>query len=208
MVQIRSFSFLQYLIRKIKFPGSTSCNCTGTGAPTALRGLSTLWTERSSLSRSTSCTSTPSTSTRTALQPTTTSSNPMVLLCSGCSTRSLKRTTPAWPTFSPRWLSFWRHCWKTWWVVKIKTPSKVSDVAVEAARKRKKGRAGPVALDMNLALETLLPADTRHYYHYQVNQWVNFSLELIENMMSFEINQQDVKSNRIYASGRLNNSNL
>ena len=47
---------------------------------------------------------------------------------------------------------------------------KVSDVAVEAARKRKKGRAGPVALDMNLALETLLPADTRHYYHYQVNQ--------------------------------------
>jgi len=45
--------------------------------------------------------------------------------------------------------------------------AKVSDVAVEAARKRKKGRAGPVALDMNLALETLLPADTRHYYHYQ-----------------------------------------
>ena len=44
----------------------------------------------------------------------------------------------------------------------------MSDVAVEAARKRKKGRAGPVALDMNLALETLLPADTRHYYHYQV----------------------------------------
>merc|ERR1712088_921696 len=45
--------------------------------------------------------------------------------------------------------------------------AKVSDVAVEAARKRKKGRAGPVALDMNLALETLLPADTRHYCHYQ-----------------------------------------
>merc|ERR1712223_1196425 len=45
--------------------------------------------------------------------------------------------------------------------------AKVSDVAVEAARKRKKGRAGPVALDMSLALETLLPADTRHYYHYQ-----------------------------------------
>ena len=84
----------------------------------------------------------------------------------------------------------------------------MSDVAVEAARKRKKGRAGPVALDMNLALETLLPADTRHYYHYQVNQWVNFSLELIENMMSFEINQQDVKYNRIYAPGRLDNSNL
>ena len=55
-------------------------------------------------------------------------------------------------------------------VKKIKTLFKVSDVAVEAARKRKKGRAGPVALDMNLALETLLPADTRHYYHYQVNQ--------------------------------------
>ena len=30
------------------------------------------------------------------------------------------------------------------------------------------GRAGPVELDMTLALETLLPADTRHYYHYQV----------------------------------------
>ena len=31
------------------------------------------------------------------------------------------------------------------------------------------GRAGPVELDMTLALETLLPADTRHYYHYQVS---------------------------------------
>merc|ERR1711936_389717 len=45
--------------------------------------------------------------------------------------------------------------------------AKVSEVAVETARKRKKGRAGPVELDMSLALETLLPADTRHYYHYQ-----------------------------------------
>ena len=30
------------------------------------------------------------------------------------------------------------------------------------------GRAGPVELDMTIALATLLPADTRHYYHYQV----------------------------------------
>lgn len=44
---------------------------------------------------------------------------------------------------------------------------KVNELAVEAARKRKKGRAGPVELDMTIALATLLPADTRHYYHYQ-----------------------------------------
>merc|ERR1719384_2550410 len=45
--------------------------------------------------------------------------------------------------------------------------SKVSEVAVEAKRRRKTGRAGPVNLDMNLALDSLLPADTTQYYYYQ-----------------------------------------
>merc|ERR1740123_315817 len=45
--------------------------------------------------------------------------------------------------------------------------SKVNEVAVEARRKRKAGRAGPVELDMTLALETLLPEDTTQYYYYQ-----------------------------------------
>jgi len=44
---------------------------------------------------------------------------------------------------------------------------KVSEVAVEAARKRKAGRAGPVDLDMNLSLQSFLPADTTQYYYYQ-----------------------------------------
>merc|ERR1719220_777496 len=45
--------------------------------------------------------------------------------------------------------------------------SKVSEVAVEAARRRKTGRAGPVELDMTLTLDSLLPADTTQYYYYQ-----------------------------------------
>merc|ERR1719365_29199 len=45
--------------------------------------------------------------------------------------------------------------------------SKVSEVAVEAKRRRKTGRAGSVDLDMNLALDSLLPADTTQYYYYQ-----------------------------------------
>ena len=51
----------------------------------------------------------------------------------------------------------------------LKILSKVNEVAVEARRKRKAGRAGPVELDMTLALETLLPEDTTQYYYYQVS---------------------------------------
>ena len=40
------------------------------------------------------------------------------------------------------------------------------------------GRAGPVELDMTIALATLLPADTRHYYHYQVSAEI-YSLQRI-----------------------------
>ena len=50
----------------------------------------------------------------------------------------------------------------------LKSLSKVSEVAVEAKRRRKTGRAGSVDLDMNLALDSLLPADTTQYYYYQV----------------------------------------
>ena len=50
-----------------------------------------------------------------------------------------------------------------------KISSKVSEVAVEQRRKRKAGRAGPVELDMTLALDTLLPEDTTQYYYYQVS---------------------------------------
>jgi carbonic anhydrase len=45
--------------------------------------------------------------------------------------------------------------------------SKVNEVAVEQRRRRKQGRAGPVDLDMTLALESFLPADTTQYYYYQ-----------------------------------------
>ena len=51
----------------------------------------------------------------------------------------------------------------------LKNMFKVSEVAVEAARKRKAGRAGPVDLDMNLSLQSFLPADTTQYYYYQVS---------------------------------------
>ena len=53
--------------------------------------------------------------------------------------------------------------------VPLKILSKVNEVAVEQRRKRKAGRAGPVELDMTLALETLLPEDTTQYYYYQVS---------------------------------------
>jgi carbonic anhydrase len=46
--------------------------------------------------------------------------------------------------------------------------SKVNEVAVEQRRRRKQGRqANLVDLDMTLALESFLPADTTQYYYYQ-----------------------------------------
>merc|ERR1740123_2292906 len=47
--------------------------------------------------------------------------------------------------------------------------SKVNEVAVEQRRRRKQGRAGSneVDLDMTLALDSFLPADTTQYYYYQ-----------------------------------------
>jgi len=45
--------------------------------------------------------------------------------------------------------------------------SKVNEVAVEARRRRKQGRATSVDLDMTLSLEDFLPADTTKYYYYQ-----------------------------------------
>ena len=53
-----------------------------------------------------------------------------------------------------------------------KTCVKVNEVAdyIQLRRKRKQGRAdiNEVDLDMNLRLDSFLPADTTQYYYYQV----------------------------------------